>query len=274
MKEKKEIRKIEVQLLLEAIYLKYGYDFRMYTKTHMKRRIEHALAKFRLASLSEMIHRVLHDEDFFGALFLDLTVNVTEMFRDPFFYQTLRDTVIPELRKIPFIKVWHAGCATGEEVYSFAIVLKEEGLYDRVQIYATDLNEVVLQKAKKGIFPINTIREYTANYQKSGGKFSFADYYTAKYDSVILDKSLKERVLFSDHNLVTDGVFGEMNIIICRNVLIYFSKPLQRRVVRLFSNSLAHGGFLCLGTKESIRFTGHDEDYEVVANREKIYRKR
>ena len=177
-----------------------------------------------------MLDKILNDRAFFETMLLDLSINVTEMFRDPSFYKNLRKDVIPILKTYPFVKIWHAGCATGEEVYSLAILLKEEGLYKRAQIYATDFNEVVLQKAKEGIYPIDCMKDYTVNYQKAGGRESFADYYTAKYDSAIIDKSLKNNIIFADHNLATDGVFGEMNLILCRNVLIYFNKILQNLI--------------------------------------------
>jgi chemotaxis protein methyltransferase CheR len=195
------------------------------------------------------------------------------MFRDPTFYRLIRAHVVPELKKLPFLKVWHAGCSSGEEVYSLAIVLKEEGLYERTQIYATDINEVILQKARQGIFPINRLQQYTQNYQKAGGREAFSDYYAAHYDHVVMDKSLKENVLFSDHNLATDGVFGEMNLIMCRNVLIYFNRELQNRVFGLFCDSLSEEGFLCLGSKESIRFSDYSKNFLDIDRDARIYRK-
>jgi len=266
--------RLEIQLLLEAIYRKYGYDFRSYAFTHTKRRLEHRRAIENLENFSAMQHRVIHDEAFFNTLLLDLSINVTEMFRDPWFYKRVRDVVFPHLRTYPFAKIWHAGCSAGQEVYSMCILLEEEGMDDRVQVYATDFNELILQKAKEGIYPMDLVREYTANYQKAGGDCSFSDYYTADYDNVIMKRSLKEYVLFSSHNLVTDGVFGEMNLIFCRNVLIYFNRELQNRVLNLFYDSLCPGGFLCLGSKESIRFSSVADQFEVVSEREKIYRKK
>lgn len=265
---------IEIQLLLQAIYLKYGYDFRNYAKASVKRRILQSLTRSGLKSISEMQHRILYDEKFFSTTLLDLSINVTEMFREPSFFRAVRERVIPLLRNEPFIKVWHAGCASGEEVYSLAILLKEEGLYERTQIYATDFNQDILHKAKDGIYSLGNMREYTQNYKKAGGLSSFADYYTARYDNAIMDSSLRENVVFADHNLATDGVFGEMNLIFCRNVLIYFDKELQERVIGLFRDSLCDGGFLCLGSKESIRFSEYSRDFEDVALGEKIYRKR
>jgi len=269
-----ENENIEIQLLLEAIHLKYGYDFRDYSRASVKRRILHRLNLSRLTNLSEMQHRVLYDLEFFERLLLDLSINVTEMFRDPSFYQALRKEVIPILKTYPFIKVWHAGCATGEEAYSMAILLKEEGLYERAQIYATDFNDVVLQKAKEGIYPVENIKEYTSNYQRSGGKDSFVDYYTAKHNSIIMDRSLKKNIVFANHNLETDGVFGEMNLILCRNVLIYFNKDLQNRVLKLFYDSLGRHGILCLGSKENIRFSACADRFDDLVKDAKIYRKK
>lgn len=269
-----DTQNIELQLLLQAIYLKYGYDFRNYAKASIKRRVQHRLLKDGFPNISMMQHKLLYDVSFFETLLLDLSINVTEMFRDPSFYLALRKTVIPALKSLPFIKIWHAGCATGEEVYSMAILLKEAGLYEKTQIYATDMNEVVLKQARDGIFPIKRLRQYTANYQKAGGQEAFSDYYTAHYDHVVMDKTLKENILFSDHNLATDGVFGEMNLVVCRNVLIYFNRELQNRVLGLFLESLCQGGFLCLGSRESIRFADCSSTFIDVVKEEKIYQKK
>ena len=269
-----ENERLEIKLLLQAIFLKYGFDFRDYTSTHIKRRLDNRLGLSGLANFGQMQHRLIHDEAFFNELLLDLSINVTEMFRDPWFYNKIRNEVIPHLQTYPFIKVWHAGCSAGQEVYSMCIVLEEEGMKGRTQIYATDFNELILEKARAGIYPIGVIRDYTANYQQAGGKKSFSDYYSAQYEHVIINQELKEKVLFSSHNLVTDGVFGEMNIIFCRNVLIYFNKDLQNKVLKLFYDTLCPGGFLCLGSKESLKFTDLTDDFEVVAEREKIYRKK
>ncbi|HPE87330.1 MAG: protein-glutamate O-methyltransferase CheR [Bacteroidales bacterium] len=269
-----ETEEIELELLLEAIYRKYGYDFRNYGKAHIKRRIKHRQTSASLESISMMQHQVLHNENFFELLLRDLSINVTEMFRDPGFYATLRQEVIPVLKTYPFIKIWHAGCSTGEEVYSMAILLQEEGLLNRVQIYATDFNQAVLQKAREGIFPIDRIKEYTLNYQKSGGKKSFSNYYTAHYNSVIMNADLKKNVVFADHNLVTDSVFAEVNLIICRNVLIYFDKELQDKVIHLFNESLTNGGILCLGSKENLRFSSSFPAFQPINEAHKIYRKK
>ncbi|MCD4773662.1 MAG: protein-glutamate O-methyltransferase CheR [Bacteroidales bacterium] len=265
---------IEIKLLLEAIFTKYGYDFRNYSKAHIKRRILHRVSASNLNSISEIQHKVLYDKDFFEIILRDLSINVTEMFRDPSFYKHLREEVVPILKTYPYIKIWHAGCSTGEEVYSMAILLKEEGIYDRTQIYATDFNKLVLQAAKEGIYPINKIKEFTYNYQKAGGVNSFSDHYTAKYDSVILNKSLKKNIVFAEHNLVTDNVFAEVNVVICRNVLIYFDKKLQNRVFNLFEESLIQGGYLCLGSKESLSFSNNFNKYTIISDKEKIYKKK
>ena len=265
---------IEIELILQAIFNKYGYDFRNYSKAHVKRRLINRLNTSDLRSISDMQHKVLHEPDFFEIILRDLSINVTEMFRDPGFYLALRKEVIPILKTYPFFKVWHAGCSTGEEVYSFAVLLMEEGIYNRAQIYATDFNRDVLDIAKKGIYPIDRIKEYTANYQAAGGTQSFSDYYMANYDSVIYDQSLKKNLVFAEHNLVTDSVFAEVNLIICRNVLIYFNKDLQNRVINLFDDSLINGGFLGLGSKETLQFTTKANSFDTVNSSEKIYKKK
>ena len=268
-----ENEKIEFDLILEAIYQKYGYDFRNYAKASLRRRLRYRLSQSNLKTISEMQHKLLNDKKFFDTLLLDLTINVTEMFRDPSFFKALREIVISELKKQPFIKVWHAGCSSGEEIYSTAILLKENGMYESSLIYATDTNEMVLDKAKSGIFPIEKMKDFTVNYRKAGGLASFADYYTARYDNAIMDNSLKKNIVFSNHNLVTDSVFGEMDLIMCRNVLIYFNRDLQDRVFRLFMDSLRPGGFLCLGSKETVRFSSLSENFENVIEKERVYRR-
>ncbi len=265
---------IEIQLLLEAIYLKYGFDFRSYARASVKRRILHRLNLSEEKSISHMQDRILRDANSFSNLLLDLSINFSEMFRDPKFYRTLREKVIPILKTFPFIKVWNAGCSTGEEVYSTAIMLKEEGLYDRSQIYATDFNDVVLEKAREGIFPLDRIKEYTANYQKAGGKKSFGEYYVAKYNLAAVNESLKKNVVFANHNLVTDGVFGEMNLILCRNVMIYFNRDLQNHVFKLLRDSLTRYGFLCLGSREDLKFSKLNGDFEEFVRKERIYKKK
>lgn len=272
--ENSKSQDIEIQLFLEALWLKYGYDFRNYARAHIKRRILHRLSISGMDSISQLQSKVLYDRAFFKNILLDFSINVTEIFRDPSFYMAVRKEVIPLLKTYPFLKIWHAGCSSGQEVYSMAILLKEEGLYPKTQIYATDINENMIEKARQGIYSIELMKEYTANYQKAGGLHSFAEYYTAKYDSVIFNKSLKQQMIFADHNLVTDGVFGEMNMIVCRNVLIYFNRELQQRVIKLFYDSLVPGGFLCLGSKESLRFSDNEKNFEPLVKGEKIYKKR
>ncbi|HQQ12228.1 MAG TPA: protein-glutamate O-methyltransferase CheR [Bacteroidales bacterium] len=269
-----QLQDLEIDLFLEAIFRYYGYDFRNYNRAHVKRRIIHRQQTLGLSSVSELQHRVLHEKDFIEHILRDLSINVTEMYRDPAFYLAMRKEVFPLLRTWPYIKIWHAGCSTGEEVYSFAIMLKEEGLYDRCQIYATDFNPLVIETAKKGIYPISKIKDYTYNYQQAGGLQSFSDYYIAKYDSAILNQSLRQNIVFAEHNLVTDSIFAEVQLILCRNVLIYFNKELQNKVVRIFKDSLVKGGFLGLGSKENLMFTDVYEAFEVVDPKEKIYKKK
>ncbi len=264
---------IEVELLIEAIYQKYGYDFRGYSRSSVKRRLKHRLAMTGLATLTDMQRELLYDYDFFHVLLQDMSINVTEMFRDPSFYKTLREVILPSFFDYEHIKIWHAGCATGEEVYSMAILLQESGLYDKCRVYATDFDTSVLQKAKEGIYPAELLQQYITNYRDSGGLESFSDYYSANYELVLMDKSLRKNILFSDHNLVSDGVFGEMDLIVCRNVLIYFGRELQDRVFKLFSDSLRPGAFLCLGTKETVRVSAFSDVFENVVDGQKIYRK-
>ncbi|OQY32750.1 MAG: chemotaxis protein CheR [Spirochaetaceae bacterium 4572_59] len=276
MNEEKKVEnnRIEIDLLLEGIHRKYGYDFRNYTNAHIKRRLEYRLKISGCKNYMAMLHKLIYNEVFFNELLLDLSINVSEMFRDPGFYQAARETVIPYLRTYPFIKLWHAGCSAGQEAYSMVIMLKEEGLIDKCQVYATDFNELILAKARDGIYPLDQIKKYTQNYQKAGGKRSFGEYYTADYHSALIRQSLKDRILFTYHNLVSDGVFGEMNIIFCRNVLIYFDQKLQNKVLKLFYDSLVPGGYLCLGTKESLRFSDCSQLFEPVIPDQKIFRKK
>lgn len=268
------IEELEIRLLLEAIYSLYGYDFRQYSKASMRRRVLHRLGLSGLDTITDMTSKVLRDRQFFVSLLNDMTVNVTEMFRDPQFYRRFREDVVPVLKTFPFIKIWHAGCSTGEEIYSMAVLLEEEGLYERTMMYATDIDKNVLATAKKGIYSISAIKQYGDNYIQAGGKSSLSDYYTCKYESVIMDQRLKRNIVFADHDLATDQVFGEMNVIVCRNVLIYFDRPLQERVFNLFRDSLDLGGFLCLGTKESLKFAGGHHDFEPVDAEMKIFRRK
>jgi chemotaxis protein methyltransferase CheR len=268
-----DLERIEIELLLEGIYRHYGFDFRSYAFASIRRRLWKRIEAEGLPTVSALQARILHDSQMMERLLLDLSINVTAMFRDPGFYRAFREHVLPTLRTYPFIRIWHAGCATGEEVYSMAILLQEEGLYDRCRIYATDINEVVLQKAKEGIFPLDRMQEYTENYIAAGGKRAFSDYYLAKYGGALFDDALKRNVVFSLHNLVTDRSFAEFNVILCRNVLIYFDKNLQARVHGLFYDSLAMFGILALGSKESLRFSPYEESYDQLNGPEKIYRK-
>ncbi len=268
-----EIEDIELDLVLEAIYRRYGHDFRNYSRASIKRRIRNILGKEKYGTMSQMISPLLHDEAFFEKIIFDLSITVSEMFRDPEFFRVLRKQVIPYLKTHPFIKIWHAGCATGEEVYSLAILLKEEGFYDRSTIFATDFNDVALGMAKEGIYSLDRMKEFTANYQKSGGSGSFSQYYHTGYDAAILEPSLRKNIAFANHNLVTDGVFSEVHFILCRNVLIYFNKDLQNRVLKLFKDSLAHGGILALGSKEGLQFSEIAKDFKPVSQQWKIYQK-
>ena len=265
---------MKIDSLLEVMYRKYGYDFRDYSRAHIKRRIIQRLKTSNLSSVDMIQHRVLHDPEYTQTLLKDFSINVTEMFRDPDFYKMVREKVIPILKTWSYIKVWHAGCSTGEEVYSMAILLKEEGLYSRTQIYATDFNQQVLNVAKEGIYPIDRMQKYARNYQNSQPKASFSDYFRAQYDSVIMDNSLKENIVWANHNLVTDSDFTEAHIVICRNVLIYFNKQLQNKVQKLFYDSLVNGGILCLGNKESLSFTEYEKKFDKVDKKQKIYKKK
>jgi chemotaxis protein methyltransferase CheR len=270
---KPDLERIEIELLLEGIFRHYGFDFRSYAYASIRRRLCKRIEEEGLASMSALQERVLHEPAMMEKLLLDLSINVTAMFRDPSFYITFRKDVVPLLRTYPFIRIWHAGCSTGEEVYSMAMLLREEGLYDRSRIYATDINEVVLQRAKAGIFPLERMQEYTDNYIRAGGSRSFSEYYTAKYGGALFDQSLTKNVVFSQHNLVTDRSFSEFNVVLCRNVLIYFDKTLQSKVHSLFYDSLAMFGVLVLGSKETLRFMAHEECYQQIAPPEKIFRK-
>ncbi len=268
-----ELERIEIELLLEGVYRHYGFDFRAYAYASIRRRLWKRIEAEKLSSISELQALVLHDQDAMERLLLDLSISVTAMFRDPKFYQVFREKVVPMLRTYPFIRIWHAGCSTGEEVYSMAILLDEEGLLERSRIYATDINDAVLQQARAGIFPLNRMQEYTDNYIRAGGKRSFSEYYTAKYDGALFSPALSRNVVFSQHNLVTDRSFSEFNVIFCRNVLIYFDRNLQNRVHSLFYESLVMFGILALGSKESLRFSQYEPCYQKLDSREKLYRK-
>ncbi|MYN04271.1 protein-glutamate O-methyltransferase CheR [Pseudoduganella sp. DS3] len=265
---------IELRMLMEAIFLKYSYDFRDYTGASQKRRVLHAMSEMGCSTVSQLQSRVLHEPQAFSQLLQYITIPVTEMFRDPGYYTALREHVVPVLSTYPSLKIWVAGCSTGEEVYSLAILLKEEGLLERSIIYATDINPESLEKARKGVFPLESMRTYTANYQAAGGKHAFSDYYTAAYNAALFDRTLCENVTFADHSLATDAVFAETQFISCRNVMIYFNKRLQERALGLFHESLCHRGFLGLGGKESIDFSSYGPRFETLAKRERVFRKR
>ena len=263
----------DIKQLLADLIDYYGYDFTGYAAASLKRRIDRVFMLSRLPSFAEFRYRILHDADFFRYLVQELTVNVTEMLRDPAFYKTLRESVIPVLATYPFIRIWHAGCSTGEEVYSLAILLRESNLLHKSRLYATDLNPLVLETARKGIFPASQMRLYAENYRNAGGTRDFSSYYTAKYNLAKFDESLGEKMIFATHNLVADASFNEFQLILCRNVLIYFNKDLQARVLNLFDNSLEPLGFLALGTKESLRFSEIDSKYKMLVPGQKIWRK-
>lgn len=264
----------EIQLLLEAIYQKYSYDFRSYSMTSVRRRVATVLTHYGFKSVSGLQERVLHDPGFFSELLQFLTIPTSEMFRDPPFFMQMRESVLPILQTYPSLKIWIAGCSTGEEVYSYAILLHEAGLLDRTTIYATDINPRSLKKAEQGIFPLDKTRDYAENYRRSGGQNDFNDYLVADAKAVIFDRKLKENIVFADHSLATDSVFSEVQLVSCRNVLIYFNRELQNRALGLFKDSLVRRGFLGIGSKESLRFSGYEKDFEYFSQSEKIYRRR
>ena len=269
----RSLEEVEIELLLEGVFRHYGYDFRDYAPSSIRRRLRHLLAGEGLASISDLTEKVLHDPAWLDRLLAAFSINVSAMFRDPTFYRVFREQLVPILRTYPFVRIWHAGCSTGEEVYSTAILLHEAGLYDRCRIYATDINETVLRKARDGIFPLTAMKAYTANYIQSGGTGAFSEYYTAHYDNAIFRPWLKRNLVFAQHNLAMDTSFNELHVIVCRNVMIYFNRALQSRVVDLFSASLVRLGFLCLGNKESLKGTAGEAAYEIVNADERIYRK-
>jgi chemotaxis protein methyltransferase CheR len=264
---------IELRLLLEAIYQKYYYDFRDYSVASIKRRLTQAKDHFHCRSFSALQDRVLHEPGVLPELLGYLTVQVSELFRDPSYYRSLREKVIPHLKTYPSLKVWVAGCSAGEEVYSLAILFREEGLEKRTVFYATDINTDALAKAEAGVYDLDRLAGFTDNYRKSGGKASLADYYTAAYGAAKFDKSLRERCVFSDHSLASDSVFAEVQLVSCRNVLIYFDRQLQDRAVGLFKDSLTRKGFLGLGSKENLRFSVHAEDFSDFDREERLYQK-
>jgi chemotaxis protein methyltransferase CheR len=268
-----EVERIEIDGLLEAIYRRYGFDFREYAPASLRRRVARRMDAEGLKTISALQEKILREPELMERLILDLSINVTAMFRDPSFYLAFRKKVVPFLHTYPFTRIWVAGCSTGEEVYSLAILLEEEGVYERSRIYATDINEAVLDRAREGVFPMAQMKEYTQNYIRAGGTRAFSDYYLSAYDGASFDSALTRNVVFAQHNLVSDRSFNEFNVIVCRNVMIYFDRALQSRVHDLFYESLPRLGILALGHKESIAFTPRASYYEELDADERLYRK-
>ena len=264
---------IEIDLFVEGIYRLYGFDFRQYARSSLGRRIRNAVEAEGTSTISALQDRILHDRDCFDRVLPRLSVNVSAIFRDPPFFLTFRTRVIPLLRTYPFVRVWQAGCSTGEEAYSVAIMLEEEGLYDRCRIYATDINGTVLRAAKTGIYPLDAMQKYTVNYIQAGGTRSFSEYYTASHDHAMFHPALQRNILFTEHNLTTDGNFNEFNVILCRNVMIYFNRQLQARVHELFYDSLVPFGILGIGSHETMRLTTHEHRYEPLTDGVRLYRR-
>lgn len=265
---------IELQLLLDAIFLKYHYDFRGYARASLKRRVTVALTRLSCATVSQLQDRVLRDAALFQSLLDLVTVPVSEMFRDPAYFRAIRTDLVPVLRTYPSLKVWVAGCSTGEEAYSLAILLREEGLLDRALIYATDINLASLARAEAGVYEVDRLTTFTDNHRQSGAPTSLSDYYTAAYGRAVFDRSLRANIVFSDHSLATDSVFAEVQLVSCRNVLIYFTSPLQNRALGLFREALVPGGFLGLGAKETLRFSAHGDAFSERHRTERLYQKR
>jgi chemotaxis protein methyltransferase CheR len=268
-----KLEDIEIRLLLDALYSRYHYDFRRYAATSIKRRLRLAREQLAFETISGLQESLLHNPATLPRLLGYLTVQVSEMFRDPFYFLAIREKVLPHLRTYPSLKIWVAGCSEGEELYSLVILFREEGLEDRTLFYATDINENALAKAQAGIFSLDRLQLFTKNHRKSGGKSSLSDYYEAAYGGACFDKSLRDRVVFADHSLVTDAVFAEMHMISCRNVLIYFDRDLQDRAIGLFKDSLVRKGFLGLGAKENLRFSAHADAFTDFVRDEKIYQR-
>ena len=264
---------IEVRLLLDAIYARFQYDFRQYSVASVKRRLSQAQRGLGCASVSALQDRVLNDPSAFPVLLQYLTIQVSNLFRDPGYFRVFRERVVPILRTYPSLKIWVAGCSAGEEVYSFAILLREEGLLDKTTLYATDINAEALHAAEAGIYPLERLKAFTANHQATGAPCSLSTYYTAKYGSAVFDRQLRKNVVFSDHSLATDAVFAEVQVVSCRNVFIYFERELQDRSVALFRDSLCRRGFLGLGAKETLRFSKHESEFSVFANEERWYQR-
>lgn len=263
----------DLKMLLNELFDTYGYDFTNYAKASLKRRVNRVLVIDRIPSFAELLYKIRSEPDYHTHLVQELTVNVTEMFRDPLAFKAIREKVLPILATHPFIRIWHAGCATGEEVYSMAILLHEAGVLHKSRLYATDLNASVIENVRRGVFPMSAMKQYTENYIASGGKKDFSTYYTAKYDWAKFNDSLKQNITVATHNLVSDRSFNSFQLIFCRNVLIYFDKQLQDNVLNLFDESLEKRGFLILGAKENVRFTSIAANYIQFENREKIWRK-
>lgn len=268
----KELQDLELKLLLEAIFHAHGFDFRDYALSSLRRRILSFMHEEGYPTAASLQHKVIHEPGVMKKLLMALSVSVTSMFRDPEFYLSFREQIVPFLKTYPFVRLWSAGCCTGEEVYSLAILLQEEGLLDRCRIYATDLNNEVIARAREGVFPVNDMKQNSKNYFESGGRIAFSNYYVACYDLVKFDTSLIRNVVFAQHNLATDGSFNEFNVILCRNVLIYFNRELQKRVHTILHESLCNFGFLCLGSREMINFTPYENDYRQL-NEQKIYQR-
>jgi chemotaxis protein methyltransferase CheR len=267
------IEEVEVDLLLEAVYRIRGFDFRDYARTSLRRRIQNRLIVEKVDTITQLLDKILHDGSCMDRFVLGLSVNVSAMFRDPGFFRALREQVLPLLRTSPYIRIWQAGCSMGEEIYSLAILLAEEGLMDRCRIYATDINERVLEKARDGIYPLALMQKYTQNYIQAGGTRSFSEYYTAAYDNAIFRPALHQQVVFAKHNLVTDGPFNEFNLILCRNVMIYFNRRLQDRVHHLLYDSLASFGVIGLGSRETLSLTPLEDRYDELDASHRLYRR-
>ncbi|WLV24006.1 protein-glutamate O-methyltransferase CheR [Aciduricibacillus chroicocephali] len=265
---------MEIDLLLEGIFQLSGYDFRGYAKSSITRRVLNRMKIDNIPTVTRVLDKAFHEKGFLQQLLNDFSINVTEMFRDPEFFRALREQVLPELAKLPEIRIWHAGCSSGEEVFSMAILLKEAGLYERSVMFATDFNDNILKRARQGMFPLAKMQAYTKNYISAGGMRAFSEYYTADRNAAYIDPALMENMIFWQHNLVTDYTFNEFDLVICRNVLIYFSSELQAKVQKLFYNSLSDGGFLGLGDKETLRFTTISNAYEDFNEQNRIYRKK
>jgi chemotaxis protein methyltransferase CheR len=269
----RSLQALEIDLLLTGIAERYGYDFRHYARASLTRRVRHAMQEAGVASVSALQHKLLHDADAAMRFVAAISVHTTSMFRDPDVYRTLKRDVIPFLRTYPFVRIWHAGCSSGEEVYSLAIMLEEQGLYDRCRIYATDISDVMLARAHQGIFSLRAMQDYTRAYQQAGGTQDFSSYYLADQAHAVLRKSLRRHVVFSQHNLVCDAVFNEFQLILCRNVLLYFDQTLRERAHHLFDASLSHFGILVLGKKESLRYTAYDLRYRELNEGSRVYRR-